>query len=135
MYTKQIEERAGRRRLRWKTGRLDNYMLRFNKKSDKDGTGKANVVPGRGAVVWGVAFDLGEEEFKRVKAHEDGYEQMVVEIFIPDEDSRLCVKTFIAKKPKERDLSPTRSYIKRIIEGARQHDLPDDYCQKIDLNR
>jgi cation transport regulator ChaC len=51
----QMEERIGssrEARVAWLTG----YRLVFNKRSKKDGTGKANIVPAAGATVWGVVY-------------------------------------------------------------------------------
>jgi len=52
---------------------LADYRLLFNKKSMKDGSGKANVEPHVGGQVWGVLYTVSDSDLKRLDAGEIGY--------------------------------------------------------------
>ena len=104
---------------------LDGYRLCFNKKSGMDLSGKANIVPGKRETVWGVVFDLSKEEIEHLAGFESGYEQKTVEVTCPEHSEKLSVQTFIADA-NARDLVPTAAYVRRIVEGAREHGLRDD---------
>src|SRR5712692_10518012 len=54
------------------TAQLQGYSLRFNKSSD-DGSGKANVEPQEGGVVWGVLYSIPDAELQILSAGEGGY--------------------------------------------------------------
>jgi cation transport regulator ChaC len=51
---------------------LVGYRLRFNKKSQKDGSGKANVELHEGGQVWGVLYTIPEKELKLLDDGEKG---------------------------------------------------------------
>lgn len=130
MNRRQMEERLHRAGLRWMIGRLDGYRVRFNKKSDVDESGKANVVPADGETVWGVLYDLSEQEIEYLGSFEHGYRQKTVEVSSPGCNERLSARTFIAD-PAGPDLVPAAAYLRVIVEGARQHGLPADYCERL----
>lgn len=80
MNRRQVEVRVQRAQLRWMAARLDGYALQFNKRSRVDQSGKANIVPDGSGVVWGVLFELSEEEFQRLARFEGGYSRQTIEI-------------------------------------------------------
>ena len=79
MNRRQIEARVQRTQLRWMVARLDGYAVQFNKRSTVDQSGKANIVPDGSGVVWGVLFELSEEEFQRLARFEVGYSRKTIE--------------------------------------------------------
>jgi len=111
-------------------GKLDGYRLRFNKKSGVDQSGKANIVPHMGETVWGVVFELSKEEIERLADFEQGYGQKTVEVNCPGHKEQLSVQTFIADA-NGADMLPTSAYLHIIMEGAREHGLPDEYCERL----
>lgn len=130
MNRRQMEQRLQRVGLRWMIGTLDGYRLRFNKKSGVDQSGKANIVPHKGESVWGVVFELSKEEIERLADFEQGYAQKTVEVNCPGQKAQLSVQTFIADASGA-DLLPTSAYLHSIIEGAREHGLPAEYCAQL----
>jgi cation transport regulator ChaC len=52
--------------------RLEGYVLRFNKRST-DESGKANVEPCDGGVVWGVLYSIPDAELPILSRGEGGY--------------------------------------------------------------
>ena len=91
-----------------------------------DQSGKANIVPDGSGVVWGVLFELSEEEFLRLARFEGGYSRKTIEVACLKPPARFSAETFVAK-PDGLDLLPTSQYLQIILDGAREHDLPSGY--------
>jgi len=126
MNRRQIEARVQRTLLRWMVARLDGYALRFNKLSTVNQSGKANIVPDESDVVWGVLFELSEEEFQRLARFEAGYSRKTIEVACGEPAARFSAETFVAK-PDGSELLPTSQYLQIILDGAREHELQTDY--------
>lgn len=127
MNRQQTENRVQRTGLRWMVGCLDGYTLRFNKKSTLDHSGKANIVRDEQGAVWGVVFEVHEEELERLGAFEGGYKKKKVRVTIPGGPTKLSAEAFMADAGNP-DRLPTFSYLQNILEGACQHGLPMEYC-------
>ncbi len=110
-------------------GFIKNYKLEFNKKSI-DGSSKANITKSDGEIVWGICYELDAAGFENLRKHEKGYEEL--EIIVHDENQEIpfTAKTFFSNKIC--DQLPTINYLDKIIEGAKQHELPKDYIEKIE---
>jgi gamma-glutamylcyclotransferase len=130
MNRRQMEERLQRVGLCWMIGRLNDYRLRFNKNSGVDQSGKANIVPDKRGTVWGVVFELSKEEIERLANFEHGYAQKTVKVNHPRYKEHLSVQTFIANA-NGADMLPTSAYLHIIVEGAREHGLPTEYCERL----
>lgn len=91
-----------------------------------DQNGKANIVPDGSGIVWGVLFELSEEEFQRLARFEGGYSRLTIEVACVEPAARFRAETFMAK-PDESGLLPTSQYLRVILDGAREHGLPADY--------
>jgi hypothetical protein len=129
MHRRQIEARVQRTLLRWMVARLDGYALQFNKRSMMDQSGKANIVPDGSGVVWGVLFELSEEEVQRLACFEGGYSRKTIEVACVEPMARFRAETFVAK-PDGSDLLPASQYLQIILDGAHEHELPaDDQAQ------
>ena len=59
--------------------------------------GKANIVPDGSGVVWGVLFELSEEEFQRLAHFEGGYSRKTIEVACVEPVARLRAETFVAR--------------------------------------
>jgi hypothetical protein len=110
--------------------RLDAYTIRFDKRSIVDLSGKANIVPDVDSIVWGVLFDLSEDEIERLARFESGYSRRTLPVVAGEAAGELKAETFVARTDQP-DLLPTRTYLQTILEGAREHELPEDYCEQL----
>jgi len=110
-------------------GFIKNYKLEFNKKSI-DGSSKANITKSDGEIVWGICYELDAAGFENLRKHEKGYEKLEVAVYDENQEVLFTAKTFISNKIC--DKLPTKDYLDKIIEGAKQHELPKDYIEKIE---
>lgn len=134
LLTEQKVERTGPIR-ECKRARLDGYRLTFNKRGDDD-TGKANIVPDASSSVWGVVYRCNDAALLKMDKREGvsggHYKRTTIRVRL-DGESELEVITYVAGDSFIDDsCSPMRSYLNRIIDGAREHGLPDSYIREIE---
>ena len=126
-------------------GKLNGYTLKFNKRSI-DGSSKCNAIPSGNAKdeIIGVVFDLDENEKSLLdEAEGQGYRDTLIQI---DTSHGTVTAYMYTAMPNFVDdsLIPYTWYKDFVLEGAREHNLPEEYIQKIteftanhdpDLNR
>ncbi len=113
-------------------GFIKNYKLEFNKKSI-DGSSKANITKSDGEIVWGICYVLDADGFENLSKHEKGYEELEVIVYDENQEILFTAKTFISNKIC--DKLPTKEYLNIIIDGAKQHELPEDYVHKLEIQK
>ncbi len=122
---------------------LRDHKLVFPLFSEGWGGGVASVQLSHGNDVWGVLFELTEEDIRAL----DGYEgfrapgdahnlyerdQIWVDLVRPEDGSvprRVRAWTYLAHTANP--MRPSRRYIEAIVRGARAHKLPDDYVAQL----
>ena len=113
------------------TGYVTHRMIRFHKRS-VDGSGKADAwyTSREDDRVWGVVYSLSAPDKATLDGHEPGYEQQEVNVFA--EDERIEAIAYVAK-PESIDslLLPYCWYHRYVIDGAIEHELPDDYIEDL----
>jgi len=113
------------------TGRVPGYLFRFNKESN-DGSGKGNLVAtGNPAdVVWGVVFEIADDERKRLDDSEGGYAPITIDIVTAN--GPISVLTYIAKPNRvDNAIRPYAWYKEFVVRGAGDHGLPAPYIAQI----
>ena len=90
--------------------------------------GTANIFIDPGSEVWGVVYDVTENDLRTMDGFEDGYSRTKVFVhtinFTP---SPLEVVVYIA--PKETFVPlPNAEYKRLLLDGARYWKLPAEYC-------
>ena len=106
--------------------KLPDKRLTCNKKS-KDGSGKANLTDNTGYIVWGVLYEIDEIELNKLDEVESGYIRMIMKV-ITDEDSQVEAHVYVSSEITD-DARPYNWYKKLIIDGAREHQLPESYVK------
>lgn len=129
----QKEDRTGKIR-EARRARLAGYRVVFNKLG-KDKTGKANLEPDGGRVVWGVVYLCNPAALKEMDKSEGvacgHYHRAEVEVEC-DSGEMLEAVTYIAGESYVRSsLTPAPEYLERIIRGACDHGLPEEYIQEV----
>lgn len=112
------------------------FELCFAKRSARDGSGKATLVPRDGLRAHGVLFAIDESERGRLNAAEGaGKHYDVVEGFqvqdlqdgsLKDATTYLAMETYF-----DSNLHPFDWYHALVLAGAKQNDLPIDYLQAL----
>jgi gamma-glutamylcyclotransferase len=111
------------------SARLAGFRLVFDK-SSSDGSGKANVRPMQGNDVWGVVYVLSDADFGLLERKEIGYVRRNerVETGTMERDAWVLVALKTAPGP----LLPYAWYKRFLIEGAREHGLPEEYITTLE---
>lgn len=129
MCTERLRRRVPSARVHM-PARLPDYTLRFHKRST-DGSGKCNIVPApdSGAAVHGVVFAMDPNDRPRLDRAEglgSGYERTICTV--QSGEGPLTAFAYVAMPDYIDDtLAPYRWYKALVVEGAREHDLPDAY--------
>jgi gamma-glutamylcyclotransferase len=112
--------------------RLENYEMLFNKKA-RGGTGEANVHPASGKTVHGVLYKIPEAAFRSLDRYEGApvhYRRIEVAV-TEGAGKKVNAQVYIATKI-EKGLRPAPHYLQKIIDGAKEHALPDEYIVEIE---
>ncbi len=111
------------------TGFITPWNLRFNKKSDRDGTGKCSIARG-GAGVFLAIYEIDSAEkwkLDRAEGLGSGYNEITISV--PDYGDCL---TYVADEgATEETLHPVDWYKEMVIVGCEFNQFPTDYLQAI----
>ncbi len=110
------------------TGALENYRISFNKEGG-DGSGKANIEESPGSVVYGVLYRLNPADLIKLDGFESGYERRTFEIKAGKRtiQAHAYISTCFTEEPVA-----LRSYKDMVLDGAREHGLPEHYLKELD---
>lgn len=125
--TARLRELAPSARVRG-TAHAPDFALRLDKRG-VDGTAKANLHPAPGGVVWGAVYALDPADWARLDAGERDYAR--IEIEIVQGDQRGIAQTYRSEHLIE-DAVAAAWYKRLIVEGARAHALPEEWCAWLD---
>lgn len=103
---------------------LEHYRLVCNKRG-RDGSAKANLVEAAGDRVWGVLYRIEPDHLALLDRFEMGYERIEVEVRTAAGDDRRA-STYRSDRITD-DPVPLDWYRGMILEGAREHGLPEEY--------
>ena len=110
------------------TARLHGYRLALDKRGS-DGSGKANLCREPGSRVWGVVYGFGLQDWAALDACEPGYERIAVGVEAGER--RLRAETYVALR-LTREPVAFDWYKRLILEGAREHGLPDEWLERLE---
>jgi hypothetical protein len=104
--------------------RLPGHALRLDKRSS-DGSGKANLAEDASGCVWGALYAIEAADWPVLDRFESGYARVAVEVVTPGGE-RLPAQTYVAERLTS-DPVPFDWYKRLIVEGAREHGLPESW--------
>jgi Uncharacterized conserved protein len=113
--------------------RLDGYRLAFTRRSIKTGTGVADIVPDPNATVWGALYEVNEDCIARLDRKEGqpwAYARTDVTVHL-NSGERHAAFTYVVSEPEADEVHPSKLYLDSIIEGAREHSLPEAYVASL----
>jgi hypothetical protein len=108
---------------------LDGYEFTYNKKST-DGSSKANIIKTENGIVEGIAILLLEKKLDEfIEKWEKGYLKTEVHIQAGNsgENSQFKFKAYTCISENITTVPPTDDYVDRIIAGANENKLPQEY--------
>ncbi|MBN2077469.1 MAG: gamma-glutamylcyclotransferase [Spirochaetes bacterium] len=112
---------------------LKDYALSFNYYSGSRKGGAANIMASPGDLVYGLLFEVNEEEFEMIARKEGApnfYETIDVLVTVGGEDIRA--RTFkVAPERETAFTEPTREYMDIIIAAAEAHRFPAWYLDRL----
>lgn len=97
--------------------------------------GAADVVESAGGEVWGALYRLTDRDLEELDRFEfvgaGGYRQVTVEV--EQEGKMLPALCYEVVDRLESDLAPIAGYRRLMIEGAREHGLPQAWIDSLEL--
>ncbi len=108
------------------TARLRGKRWACNKLG-RDGTGKANLVDDPTGLVWGVLWRIDPGEWPRIDRFEGGYQRVEVHVETVDGGEHRAL-TYVSERLTQRPV-PSAPYRDWLLEGAREHGLPDAWIE------
>ena len=108
------------------------YARGFELRLDKcggDGTAKANLHTAPRGQVWGVLYALDREDWPRLDDCERGYARIEIEVLSA---SGLSAVAQTYRSDLLTDAAAAAWYKQLIVDGARAHGLPEDWCAWLD---
>ena len=115
-------------------GRLADHKLDFNHFSRRWRGAAATVVPGQGEEVWGVLWELEDEDLTSLDDQEGVphvYNRIEVAVELPSGEEVAAV-SYRLVVPLQEDRRPSGVYKDVIVKGAREHKLPQHYIDKLE---
>lgn len=126
MLRSRLEERVGEVVDRG-VAKLKEYKIKFNKKG-KDGSGKTNITLQKKSEVWGVGYELTDEQINLLDGIEDGYKRDTINVIL--ENKKVQAEIYFALPEKiDGSLLPTIEYLDFLMSGAQEHDFPKIYLE------
>jgi cation transport regulator ChaC len=105
-------------------GYVEGKQVLFNKKS-KDGSGKANLVDAPQQQTWGVVFEIETQEWNLLDKIEGGYIRQPIKVQL-NTDCWVWTETYISTQLTTEPVA-FQSYKDRVIKGAEERHLPQEY--------
>jgi len=127
-------DRRGMRPLATRRARLDGYRLRFDLPIGPGERGVASVEPEAGAHVWGAAYLLAGDQCDRLDrtegVHVGVYRRIAVALALDDGSviDGFTYRSALAVPGRK----PSPRYLGIILDGAREHGLPDAYVRVLE---
>lgn len=101
-------------------GILNNYVLKFNKKSSKGDWSFANIEESEGDTVEGVIYEISESQLEKLDKFEGApvhYRRERIDVTSGGEKTE-CIAYIAQKDYIVEGLKPTDDYMKFLVEGA-----------------
>jgi cation transport regulator ChaC len=121
------------------SAQLANHRLCFPRRSPVRGCAVASFEPHKGGVIWGVVYELDDDDIRRLDERE-GFDPVNpsainrycrVDVMVQrSTGERLEAVAYLAV-PEENPGRPSADYMKHIIDGAMAHSFPDDYIETL----
>ena len=110
--------------------RLADYRFAFNKRGS-NGQVYANLMACPGQEVIGVVYRCNPSTVDTMSEYEGGYDPTTVTVVMDDGFTVEAITYVAMKRNVVDDARPCKDYLTRIVNGASEHGLPQDYIDKL----
>jgi gamma-glutamylcyclotransferase (GGCT)/AIG2-like uncharacterized protein YtfP len=111
---------------------LKDYRFAIARHSRLRNCGTANISANTGSEVWGIVYDVSDQDLIILDSFEDGYRREKLFVLASnDSQSSLEVLVYIAEKEDNVPL-PNPEYKRLIVDGARYWNIPESYCSMLE---
>ena len=111
--------------------RLPGYRLTFNVMSRKWGGGAANAVLDPAGSLWGVLWDIGDEDAAELDSSRDDQAHSPIEVTVEGPDGPIVART-MAIFSGERFVRPSERYVAMLRASAERQGLPAEALEAIE---
>jgi gamma-glutamylcyclotransferase (GGCT)/AIG2-like uncharacterized protein YtfP len=115
------------------SGHISGHRVVFERHAPDVETGGCNLSPADGQTVYGVLYDLREDEFAQldsISGVDRGlYERFAVRVMT--DAGEVAAETYVIPNPGG-PFHPAAAYVRPILAGARELGLPSDYVATLD---
>ncbi|HWH77305.1 MAG TPA: gamma-glutamylcyclotransferase family protein [Candidatus Binatus sp.] len=112
--------------------RLPDYEFGITRHSRLRDCGTANVLPSKGAEVWGAVYDVSEDDLIVMDGFEDGYRREFLPVY-PHNDGNQSLTALVYVAEIESNVPlPNSEYKRVILEGAQHWALPPSYLSMLE---
>lgn len=108
---------------------LADYAHSFSHQGD-DGSGKGNIRALAGAHLWGVVYELGEEQAAILHGYEVGYERIELGVTLAQSQRIVQAYAYISVQAHQ-GLIPTDEYLGHYMQGMRENQFPEHYVVEV----
>ncbi|MBM2826227.1 MAG: hypothetical protein HW403_291 [Dehalococcoidia bacterium] len=118
------------------TASLEGHRLAFLLYSNAWHGGVCGLVRDDADVVWGVVYDLSEEDMSRLDAWEgapQSYYRQPAQVRLASNGEMAQAETYFFARPSTAENLPSKRYMDRLLEGARHWGLPTEYIRSLEV--
>lgn len=107
--------------------RLLDYQFGITRHSRLRDCGTANVYPAAGREVWGIVYEVCDEDLMILDGFEDGYRREILSVY-PFHTARPSLAALVYVAAVEENVPrPNAEYRQLMIDGAKHWQLPQPY--------
>lgn len=115
--------------------RLADYRLAFTRRSRKTGSGVADIVQAPGRTVWGVLYEISDDDLAaidRKEGYDWAYTRVTLPVHLRTDGSTRMAATYTVRSKEPTEVPPSRQYLGRVAAAAHERGLPDSYVAQLE---
>jgi gamma-glutamylcyclotransferase (GGCT)/AIG2-like uncharacterized protein YtfP len=107
--------------------RLLDYQFGITRHSRLRDCGTANVYRAAGREVWGIVYDISDEDLMILDGFEDGYRREILSVYPFDTGRQPLAALVYVAAVEENVPRPNAEYRRLLVDGAKHWQLPQLY--------
>ena len=113
-------------------GYIKDYKFVYDGYSIRWGGAVANIIPKKGEIVWGVIYEISEDDLKaldRQEGYPKTYDRKEITVFCVNKN--IEIKAYVYLREGEPAGKPAKEYVDTCVKGAKEHGIPEDYIKNV----